>query len=1151
MKTISSKFSHGIASCIITLLSANCAHADDTEILFESSASNELTPNVLFILDNSGSMASTVKTETPYDNSVNYTQKAIDDGKSAYSDTYIYVYNSYYRYKGRILSSQNHCQTMVDKLAASGQYTSAKTAGFKKSSNSWKSLFGNSSGAQWVSGGWQNSNVIECKDDRGEHGKNGTTGNTYARNNNSMWTSNKSKEVSWGGYRTYDFFSANYQNWYKYYREPVSQSRISIMKNVITNLVNSTSGINIGLMSFNTDQGGKQGGRVTTPIGYIEDNRTAFNADLKSLSPDTWTPLSETLFEASRYYSGGSVFLGRGSVAASKDPSSSSKYNSPISDECQPNNVVLLTDGEPTYDAYRSGSSDSNDTASRSVIQKTVGSCSGNCLDEISRYMNENDISNEYDGEQTVTTYTIGFELDDDLLRRTAEGTDSHAGGGGKYYTANDTTELESAIKQIFSSLKDISTSFVSPGVAVNTFNRLNHRDELYFSVFKPESGPRWTGNLKRYRLGSDGIVYDLKDRAAIDEETGFFKGRSNTETDPGAWSWWSKEIDANDIQLGGAAENLPNNEADRNMFTYLGGSKNLTSAENKISSDNTAITKDMLNISSATDAERQQLLNWVRDLDVFDSDGDGSQTDTRHRLADPLHSSPVVVIYGGSDDDPDTTIFFGDNQGFLHAINGRSGTSSTYGQGEGEEYFAFMPDELLSNQAELMENSQSVSHIYGLDGSVSVWSHDSNNDLDLYDADDFVYVYTGMRRGGSNYYALDASDRNSPQFLWEIKGGPGGTNGYEELGQTWSKPVKTKIKMGNNIREVLIFGGGYDTNQDTNTTRSTDSIGRAVYIVDAETGDKIWSATGSNFSDMQYSIPSNVKAIDVNGDKIADQIYVGDMGGQLWRFDIDNENSSTNSLTVNGGVIARLSGTDTANNRRFYHTPDVSILRNDGQVNLAIVIGSGWQAHPLDTNVVDRLYLIKSSDVFEPPTNEDGAITYTTLTEEDLYDATENHLGDVSAQNTKDEQEAAYKEYFGYDDGEGNVVPPKEGWFIRLTRSGEKVLAPTLTVDGDVYYTTYEPKPNKSGCTFNPGISRLFHVALLDATPVKNYDGIGLDTELTVPDREVKILATQIPAPPKRLCIDNKCTICTGLENCEPPEGERPIIKTYWVQEE
>lgn len=68
MKTISSKFSHGIASCIITLLSANCAHADDTEILFESSASNELTPNVLFILDNSGSMASTVKTETPYDN---------------------------------------------------------------------------------------------------------------------------------------------------------------------------------------------------------------------------------------------------------------------------------------------------------------------------------------------------------------------------------------------------------------------------------------------------------------------------------------------------------------------------------------------------------------------------------------------------------------------------------------------------------------------------------------------------------------------------------------------------------------------------------------------------------------------------------------------------------------------------------------------------------------------------------------------------------------------------------------------------------------------------------------------------------------------------------------------------------------------------
>ncbi|WP_231882558.1 hypothetical protein, partial [Oleiphilus sp. HI0061] len=193
---------------------------------------------------------------------------------------------------------------------------------------------------------------------------------------------------------------------------------------------------------------------------------------------------------------------------------------------------------------------------------------------------------------------------------------------------------------------KDISTTFVSPGVAVNTFNRLNHRDELYFSVFKPETGPVWKGNLKRYRLGSDGTVYDRAGRTAIDPETGFFKSRSNNPADPGAWSWWSDDIDANDIHLGGAAENLPNNSDDRNVFTYLGGSSNLSDDSNEISYDNADnITKELLEYTEATDEEYKLLLDWIRDIDVFDTDNDNSYTDTRHTIMDPLHSAPVVVI--------------------------------------------------------------------------------------------------------------------------------------------------------------------------------------------------------------------------------------------------------------------------------------------------------------------------------------------------------------------------------------------------------------------------------------------------------------------------------------------------------------------------
>ena len=1151
MKITKSKLIHSLASCLITLLSAHHAHADDTEILFEASAANELTPNVMFILDNSGSMGSLVTTETPYDHTVNYTLKAFADGHPAYSDAYIYVYTNSFRYVGRLISSQNHCKNMADKLANAGQFSSAKAAGFSTDTNSWEGLFDH--WWYWISG--ENPNIIECEDDAGEHGENGTSNKKYAVNSNSKWTNASNSKISWGGYTSYDFFSANYQNWFKYYRVAAAQTRLDVMRNVIKNLVNSTTGINIGLMSFNTDNLGTQGGRVTTPLGYIEDNRTAFNTDLDSLDALTWTPIAETLFESLRYYSGGKKFLGSQSVDASQTSAGSGIYKSPITDECQPNNVILLTDGEPTYDADPSSGwhDGENDVITRNEIEKTVGTCSGNCLDEIAKYMYESDIHSTLKGEQSVTTYTIGLDLKSDLLRLTAEGTDEHAGGGGKYYEASNTTELESAIKQIFSSLKDISTTFVSPGVAVNTFNRLNHRDELYFSVFKPESGPVWKGNLKRYRLGSDGVVYDLKGRTAIDPETGFFKSRTEDGNDPGSWSWWSDEIDANDIHLGGAAENLPDNDSDRRLYTYTGSSNSLTDASNAISYANaSSITKDMLGYPDATDAEHERLLNWIRGKDVFDLNGNSSTDDTRHQIMDPLHSPPVVVIYGGTDDNPDTTVFLGDNQGFLHAFNASNNDSSTYSEGGGEEHFAFMPKELLANQKDLMENSKAVSHIYGMDGAISVWTHDDNNDLDLYDTNDFVYLYSGMRRGGNSYYALDVSDRNSPSFLWQITGGVGGTSGFEELGQTWSKPVKTKVRMGSNVRDVLIFGGGYDTRQDTSSTKTTDTIGRAVYIVDAETGKKIWSASPSNFSQMQYSIPSNIKAIDVNADGIADQMYVGDMGGQVWRFDIDNENSSTNTLYVHGGVIASLSGTTAEENRRFYHAPDVSVLNDNGTVSLAIIIGSGWQAHPLDKVVVDRIYMLKSSDVLEPPINENLEIEYVTLTEADLYDATENHLGDVSADNTLAEQEAAYKEYYGYTDPVTDVIiPPKEGWYIRFTRPGEKMLATSLTIDGQVYFTTYEPTPNTTGCIYSAGIPRLYHISVSDATPVKNYDGIGLSTELTVPDREVGRLTTQsLPTSPQRLRVDGKDQLCIGTE-CESLNREETIIKTYWAQEE
>ena len=199
--------------------------------------------------------------------------------------------------------------------------------------------------------------------------------------------------------------------------------------------------------------------------------------------------------------------------------------------------------------------------------------------------------------------------------------------------------------------------------------------------------------------------------------------------------------------------------------------------------------------------------------------------------MGDPIHSQPVIVNYGSND----SAIFVATNHGFLHSFDAATGT----------ENFAVIPRELLSNLYDFYQDGSSINHIYGLDGS-----------LILRTVGEKTYLYVGMRRGGQNYYAFDVSEKNHPKLVFKISGGEGD---IAQLGQTWSPPTLTKIKIGSTVHDVLVFGGGYDDSQDDKALRSPDSMGNAIYIVDANTGAKLFSISQSdsdmNMSAMQYSI--------------------------------------------------------------------------------------------------------------------------------------------------------------------------------------------------------------------------------------------------------------------------------------------------------
>ncbi|KAB2856072.1 MAG: pilus assembly protein PilY, partial [Bauldia sp.] len=354
----------------------------------------------------------------------------------------------------------------------------------------------------------------------------------------------------------------------------------------------------------------------------------------------------------------------------------------------------------------------------------------------------------------------------------------------------------------------------------------------------------------------------------------------------------------------------------------------------------------------------------------------------------------------------------------------------------------------------------------YGLDGEIRVYI-DNNDGLPGIDAagGERVILYFGMRRGGDTVYALEVTDRNAPELLWKLSSADAG---FENLGQTWSTPSIVKVDIGGTEKKVAIFGGGYDDGQDLAGFR-TDTRGNAIYMVDAFTGELLWSAgNGSNhdleLAAMEHSIPAAIKVIDINLDGQADRMYAADMGGRVWRFDIFN--GETGGDFVQGGVFASLGAADLgapplADVRRFYVTPDVAQVISRNRVFLSVSLGSGHREHPLDTGTNEEFYSMRDYNVFERLTNDQYGPP---ITRADLTDITNDTSPELP-----------------YD---------SLGWRLTLDQSpGEKVGGESFTFQNSVFFSSFSPGGNGDACVAAGGLNRLYFISVLDGSPRTNGD--------------------------------------------------------------
>ncbi|MEY2261530.1 MULTISPECIES: pilus assembly protein [Rhodanobacter] len=513
----------------------------------------------------------------------------------------------------------------------------------------------------------------------------------------------------------------------------------------------------------------------------------------------------------------------------------------------------------------------------------------------------------------------------------------------------------------------------------------------------------------------------------------------------------------------------------------------------------NTALTPTAFALpTGSTSTDANNLVNWVRGTDNNSTSttgaespaGPGSGVTVRPSIhGDVLHSRPAVVNYGGS---IGIVAFYGSNDGLFRAVNGNKDATAPgiikMASGRyvrpGGELWSFIAPDFFGKFQRLRNNSPALTlgattgsgKDYFFDGTTTVYQ-----DLRVAGSPK-TYIYLTARRGGRLIYAFDVSDPTKPPvFLWSK------TNAnIPELGQTWSQPKLALVNghkdLSGNPIPVVIMGGGYDPAEDTDPVGAADTMGRAIVVLDAINGSTVWTACPSGCTatvpKMTYAIPSDITLLDRNGDGYTDRLYTGDLGGNIWRVDLEpNGYGPTNSNPPSSWTVTQIAsfgGTGTSA-RKFFYPPDVTPSTTFD----AVVAASGDREHPLvsnaSSNVVNRFYMMKDTN-----TGASVANGWTTITESMLTDETGAAAGTTTPYSS---------------------TSTTSGFYVTLTHAGEKAVNAPLTVAGYTYFgtnTPADPSLNPNMCYPNLGIARGYAINFLTGAGLNSngyivFDGGGL----------------------------------------------------------
>jgi type IV pilus assembly protein PilY1 len=632
---------------------------------------------------------------------------------------------------------------------------------------------------------------------------------------------------------------------------------------------------------------------------------------------------------------------------------------SPVQFSCQKNFVIVLTDGEPTKDNFSVQVPTNTAAGFADFRSKLIGDfnpdnvvpeagnedpggtppplCGGTCtsfyLDDIAKFMHDRDFRPDLTGDQKIDVYTVGFATGgagtpaEQILLKTA------AVGGGTFYSSNDPDALSDAIVSSVADIIQKSQAFTAATVPAT---RTSAGGNFYTSLFVPfEANPYWEGHLKSFQLAANGDILDKNGACAVQDplepaecKNGPFK------PDPPATPFWDA---GQQIPLPGV----------RKLYTSV--------ANARVNFDMAAI--DAVNLtgltfpapaytgSTATNIEGRadEIVQNVRGC-VF---GTGVAANVSvpfgciprpWLLGDIFHSNPVVVgppalflneaSYKAFASNPlyatrKRVIYAGANDGYLRGFDAGTFVSlpapGAYDRGTGAELFGFMPWPIRQKIKDLprLLDRRGTYYVDGSPAASDVWIYPTSTTTNkaLSGSEWKTVLIGGLRQGGKGYYALDVTDPSAgtyPAYMWEYPQ-EGDAASLALLGESWSEPIITKVRVdiggATYERWVAIVGGGYDVSGDPNDAGyvAGATAGRGIFMIDVKTGEllakKVFGTGAGQVPSMVYAIPSTPAVLDLDFDGFADVVYVGDLGGNMWKWVIappgdDPINDGTGDVT-------------------------------------------------------------------------------------------------------------------------------------------------------------------------------------------------------------------------------------------------------------